>query len=180
MFFLGLMATLSALAWLAQLPRSRRSNWRTPLRHGMAAAFMITGIDHFISLESRYLPMIPPYLEAMGRELVIASGIAEIAGGIGLLIPLGVWARFGLPNLRPVAGLGLALLLSVMVLANAHVAEAGLQVEGLAAGREYASFRPLLQPLMILWALVCSEAVFPSAPESGRPAGAARAAQVLD
>lgn len=161
MFFLALMVALSLLSFLPQVFWGLRHDWRMPLRHGMAGAFLFTGIDHFVSLETRYLPMVPPYLADLARELVLVSGLAEIAGALGLLVPLHLWRRIGLPNLRPVAGLGLALLLSVMVLANAHVAEAGLQVSGLPAGQGYAAIRPLLQPLIILWALVCSEAVFP-------------------
>lgn len=163
MFFLALMATLSALAYLPQFLWGPRNDWRMALRHGMAGAFLFTGIDHFVSLETRYLPMMPPYLEHIGAELVIASGVAEIAGAIGLLIPLGTWRRLGMPNLRPMAGVGLALLLSVMVVANAHVAETGTQVAGLSAGPGYSAIRPLLQPLFILWALLCSDAVFPRA-----------------
>ncbi|USA39868.1 DoxX family protein [Pelagerythrobacter marinus] len=161
MFFLALMATLSGVALVWSVVRAAPLCWRSVMRYGMAGAFLFTGFDHFLSLETRYLPMIPPYLGPFGRELVIASGVAELAGAIGLLLPRAAWSRLRLPDMRPVAGVGLALLLSVTVLANAHVAEAGLEVQGLSAGQTYAAIRPLLQPIFILWALVCSEAIFP-------------------
>lgn len=132
------------------------------MRHGMGGAFLFTGIDHFVSLETRYLPMIPPYLAGWDVELVLLSGAFEIAGAIGLLMPLKAWHLLKLPNLRPVAGIGLTMLLSAMVIANGHVAEAGASVDGLTLGGGYEAIRPLLQPFIVLWALVASEAVYPS------------------
>jgi uncharacterized membrane protein len=161
MSFLVLMAALSVVAYGPQVLWGDRGDWRMALRHGMGGAFLFTGVDHFVSLETRYLPMIPPYLANWGVELVMISGVLELAGAAGLLMPLAGWHRLKLPNLRPLAGLGLAMLLSVMVIANAHVAQAGAQVDGLPFGKDYAALRPLLQPFILLWALICSEAVFP-------------------
>lgn len=131
------------------------------MRHGMGGAFLFTGVDHFLSLETRYLPMIPPYLSQWSVELVLLSGALEIAGAIGLLMPLKGWRLLKLPNLRPVAGIGLTMLLSAMVIANGHVADAGASVDGLTLGGGYEAIRPLLQPLIVLWALMASEAVYP-------------------
>ena len=103
--------------------------------------------------------MVPDYLEPYDFGLVYISGGLELAGAIGLLMPLAGWKALKLPNLRPVAGVGLTLLLSVMVIANAHVAETQGQVAGMAFGEAYFALRPLFQPLIILWALIASEAV---------------------
>jgi uncharacterized membrane protein len=172
MFFVFLMMIVSAFAYLPQTIWGDKGDWRTAMRHGMGGAFVFTGIDHFVSLESRYLPMMPPYLAQWGVELVIVSGVLELAGAVGLLVPLAGWRLLKLPNLRPVAGLGLTMLLSVMVVANGHVAEIGAQVDGLSFGQNYSAVRPLLQPFIVLWALICSEAVF--APDRARDTGRAK------
>ena len=164
MAFVGMMAVAALLSYLPQWVWGDRRDWRMPLRHGMAAAFLFAGIDHLLHLETRYLPMIPPYLSAYGRDLVVASGIMELLGAVALLLP-GRWRRhWRAAWLRPAAGLALALLLSVMVLANAHMATTQASVDGLPFGPLYYTLRPFLQPFIILWALVCSEAVLPPRP----------------
>jgi len=45
--------------------------------------FIVTGALHFLKPET-YMKIMPPYLPAH-RELVYASGVAEIAGGAALL-----------------------------------------------------------------------------------------------
>jgi uncharacterized membrane protein len=174
MFFILLMAFIALISWLPRLIAGRPVAWRDPLRHGMGGAFLFTGIDHFMSLEARYLPMIPPYLSAWDVQLVMLSGLLEIAGAVGLLMPRAGWRRLHLPDLRPAAGIGLAMLLSVMVIANAHVAEAQSSVAGLSMGGGYEALRPLLQPFILLWALVCSEAVYPPAREQRAAVSALR------
>lgn len=161
MFFLLLMAFIALGSYALLAVRRSWAAWRDAMRHGMGGAFLFTGIDHFVSLETRYLPMIPGYLADWDVELVLISGVLEITGAIGLLMPLAIWRLVKLPNLRPVAGIGLSMLLSAMVIANGHVAEAGTSVDGLALGGGYEAIRPLLQPFIVLWALVASEAVYP-------------------
>ena len=51
----------------------------------MAALYVAAGAGHFIVTRA-YLRIVPDYLPGH-RELVLISGVAEIAGGIGLLIP---------------------------------------------------------------------------------------------
>jgi uncharacterized membrane protein len=166
---LALMAVIGLAAYVPQFLWGPRGDWRMAMRHGMAGAFLYTGADHFLSLNERYVPMIPPYLKAVDVELVLASGALELAGAIGLLLPQAAWRRLGLPSLRAVAGVGLAMLLSVMVVANSHVAEVGGSVPGLPGSPLYYATRPFFQPLILLWALVCSEAVWaPRRPLTGR------------
>lgn len=71
---------------------------------------MVAGINHFRNPET-YLAMMPPWLPAHAA-LNAASGAAEIAGGVGVLIP----------RLRRAAGIGLILLLIAVFPANLHVA----------------------------------------------------------
>jgi uncharacterized membrane protein len=86
--------------------------------HVIAALFLVTGALHFL-IPGSYEAIVPPYLPA-ARLLVYLSGAAELAGGIGLL----------LPRTRRAAALGLIALLAavfpanVQMLANALAAHA--------------------------------------------------------
>ncbi|WP_240734759.1 DoxX family membrane protein [Hymenobacter sp. UV11] len=65
------------------------------LRHGLALLFVGAGALHFIHPET-YLRIMPPALPAP-RLLVLLSGAAEVAGGLGLLLPATRrWAAWGL------------------------------------------------------------------------------------
>lgn len=83
---------------------------RTISRALLALAFVVAGVNHFRSPEV-YLSMMPPWLPAPGL-LNAVSGAAEIAGGIGVLIP----------RTRRAAGIGLVLLLIAVFPANIHIA----------------------------------------------------------
>lgn len=147
-----LMLVVSGIAYLPQRIFGDRTDYRMALRHGMAGGFLFTGIDHFLTPE-RYLPLMPAFLSAYTLEINTISGIAELAGAIGLVVPLAVYRRLGLPNLRRWAGIGLALLLAVIVIGNINVALQGTQVQGIPFGRWYYVLRPFLQPIFIIWAL---------------------------
>jgi uncharacterized membrane protein len=74
---------------------SRTAIARLVLRLLAVALFLSTGVAHFIRAE-RFVSFVPPALPAP-RVLVFISGVAEIAGAIGLLIPpLRRWAGYGL------------------------------------------------------------------------------------
>jgi uncharacterized membrane protein len=55
------------------------------LRSLAGPTFVLAGLNHFINPRP-YEKIMPRYLPAH-RELVYASGIAEAAGGLGLMIP---------------------------------------------------------------------------------------------
>ncbi len=79
-------------------------------RYILAAFLILAGANHFRN-PAPYLAMMPGWLPSHGA-LVALSGAAEIAGGIGILIP-----RF-----RIAAAIGLILLLLAIFPANLHVA----------------------------------------------------------
>lgn len=79
-------------------------------RYLLALFFIGAGANHFLSPEI-YLSMMPPWLPAHSLMNQI-SGAAEIAGGIGILIP----------KTRKAAAIGLILLLIAIFPANLHVA----------------------------------------------------------
>lgn len=160
MSFLVLMLVFSALAYIPQVFLGDRRDYRMALRHGMAGGFTFTGIDHFINAHSRYVPMLPDFMADYALALVYFSGAAEIAGAIGLVVPLAVYRRLGLPNLRKWAGIGLAVMLAMLVIANINVAVKGGSVQGLEFGAWYYWIRLLFQPIFILWALFVSEVIW--------------------
>ncbi len=81
--------------------------WRRPAPLGLV--FILTGTLHFL-VPDYYLRIIPPFLPH-GRVLVYLSGAAEVLGGLGVL-----GSRW-----RPVAGLGLILLLVAVFPANVQM-----------------------------------------------------------
>jgi len=84
--------------------------WRTLSRSVMAFFFIAAGLNHFRS-PGIYLSMIPPYLP-WPEGLNLISGAAEIAGGIGALVPV----------IRSPSGWWLIGLLVAVFPANLHVA----------------------------------------------------------
>lgn len=153
MSFLLLMAVIAAAGWLGCRLFRVNHSVRTHMRVGAAGAFLFTGVDHFLSAKERYLPMMPEFFEPFSLWLIWFTGAAEIAGAVGMLVPLTVYARLGLPDLRYWAGAGLSGMLALLVIANVNVAMKGGGVEGMAFGDWYFWLRPLFQPLIILWVL---------------------------
>jgi uncharacterized membrane protein len=92
--------------------------------------------------------MMPPWI-ALHLELVLFTGAAEIAGGLGLLIP----------RLRRLAGLMLAIYFVAVFPANIHNALNGLAVEGLPQAGWYYWARLLFQPLAVWWALFSAQLI---------------------
>jgi len=80
------------------------------LRYLAAGAFILAGINHFVR-PAFYESILPPNFPAPSL-LVAISGVAEIAGGIGLLVP----------RLRRAAGWGLIALLVAVFPANIYMA----------------------------------------------------------
>jgi uncharacterized membrane protein len=156
MSFFMLMLGISLLAYIPQFFLGDRRDYRMALRHGMAGGFIFTGIDHFVNAQSRYVPMLPEALVDYALALVYFSGAAELAGAIGLVVPLMVYRGLGLPNLRKWAGIGIAVMLVFLVIANINVALKGESVQGLEFGAWYYWLRLLFQPIFIIWALYVS------------------------
>ncbi|WP_091057728.1 DoxX family membrane protein [Opitutus sp. GAS368] len=115
-----------------------RSSFRSLGPWLVGVFFVLTGANHFMN-SAPYLAMMPPWLPAPGL-LVIVSGIAEVAGGIGVLIP----------SLRRAAAWSLIVLLLAVFPANLHVALQGWPGVDLPAWSLW--LRLPLQPLMI-WAV---------------------------
>jgi uncharacterized membrane protein len=57
--------------------------WRQA-RIGTALFWIVGGSMHFV-IPRQYEAIVPPRLERWRKEVVVASGVAEIAGGLGVL-----------------------------------------------------------------------------------------------
>ncbi len=101
-----------------------------------ALLFVAAGLNHFRNPQF-YRRIVPPFFPAPAA-LVAISGIAEIAGGIGLLVP----------RLRRTAGWGLIALLVAVFPANIYMA--------LAANR----FAEVRVPHWVLWLRLPLQGVF--------------------
>lgn len=105
----------------------------------LSAFFIQAGINHFI-MPRAYESIVPPSMRDNAARLVAISGVAEIAGGIGVL----------LPSARRLSGLGLVALLAAVFPANLHMARAPDRFPRIPRWALYA--RLPLQPLMMRWA----------------------------
>jgi uncharacterized membrane protein len=121
----------------APIAESARSGKRSRLLLGLA--FVGAGINHFV-IPRAYERIVPPALKDRAQSLVAVSGVAEVAGGLGVLLP---WTR------RP-AGLGLIALLAAVFPANLYMARKPEDFRKLPRWALYA--RLPLQPLMMWWA----------------------------
>jgi hypothetical protein len=52
----------------------------------LANLFIGAGVNHFV-MPRAYEQIVPPRLQAHAKRIVQVSGVAEIAGGVGVLVP---------------------------------------------------------------------------------------------
>lgn len=108
---------------------------------GAALLYASAAVSHFV-VPGKYARIVPPYLP-WHPFLVYASGVAELAGGIGLL----------LPAFRRAAAWGLVLLLISVFPANVYMATARIQVTSPPIPPLLLWLRLPLQPVLIYWLL---------------------------
>lgn len=94
-------------------------DWRAAVRIGLAAMFCFTAAAHFNSMRADMIAMVPPSVPNPAF-MVTFTGICEILGAIGLLLPF---------TRRLAAGALIVLLLAVLP-ANIHAARAGVTLRG--------------------------------------------------
>jgi uncharacterized membrane protein len=99
---------------------SALDGWHPALRVGLAALFLLTGAAHFGgSRRADLVAMVPPSLPRPGL-LVTLTGVLELAGALGLLVP--ATARW--------SAAALALLMLAMFPANVSAARRRLTLGG--------------------------------------------------
>ncbi len=115
----------------------------TGQRRLIATLFVVAGVAHFV-MPTFFEAIVPPWLPhwmPSPRALVYLSGVAELAGGLGVLVP----------SVRVVAGWGLLALLVAVFPANVHMLQ-----EALAHGSSMwwlaaLTVRLPLQALLLWW-----------------------------
>lgn len=124
---------------------------RTALRWLLALFYFVAGVAHLRS-PAGFIAITPDWVPSPAA-VVAFTGIAEIVGAIGLLIPRSLigWAR-------PAAGIGLALYALCVWPANFNHAFNNIPLGGTTASWWYHGPRLAAQPLIIWLALWVSEA----------------------
>jgi uncharacterized membrane protein len=119
------------------------ATWRDSILCALTVMFCFTGIAHFGPTRTEIEKMVPPWVPSP-RRIVMWTGILEILGALGILIP----------ETRFVAGICLIAFLVAVFPANIHAARTGATV----AGRSVTSLwirTPLQAVLVILVAWTC-------------------------
>ena len=120
---------LGAFGW------SPLDDWQAATRVGLSMMFFFTAAAHFAPrTRGDLVRMVPPAFPMPGL-LVTLTGLAELAGAVGLLTPLARLAAYGL-----------MLLLVAMFPANVHAARVGHTI----GGRPHTRMA-LRLPLQVLW-----------------------------
>ncbi len=131
-------ATETAAESAVPPPRSRRSS-RRGSRLALSAFFVGAGVNHFRNPRF-YEAIVPPSLKDDAGLIVQASGVAELIGGVAVLVPA----------TRRLSGLWLIALLAAVFPANLYMAREPEQFKKIPRWALYA--RLPLQPLAMLWA----------------------------
>ena len=108
--------TLRLSGWLGV---ARLRSWQTVGRASSSAMLLFTGSSHFSALKHDFVAMLPQPLPKDVR-IIYLTGLTEIAGAIGMLIP-----RF-----RRAAGIGLVVQLAAMFPANVNAALKRIPLRG--------------------------------------------------
>ncbi len=116
----------------------RRRNFA---RLACAATYLPFGVLHVLA-PKKFLPIMPPSIP-YPHAVIVATGVAEILGAIGLLAP----------RTRKAAALGLALYAVGVYPANVYHAVARVKVPPLPDSWWYHGPRLALQPALVWWAL---------------------------
>ncbi|WP_284440235.1 DoxX family protein [Haloarcula marina] len=123
---------------------ARLAQFKRPLLYVMGPLYIVAGLLHFVVPEL-YVQIVPPIFPA-ALLLVYLSGLAEIAVGIGVL----------LPQTRKYAAWATVALLITIFPANIYMATSGLVIEGVPGGGDPSELirwaRLPLQGVLILWA----------------------------
>lgn len=110
----------------------------------LALAYLIAGIAHLRS-PGGFVAITPTWVP-WPEQVVAFTGLCELAGSVGLMIP----------RLRKAAGIGLALYALCVWPANIHHALADVPLGGVHLSWWYHGPRLAAQPLIIWWALWAS------------------------
>lgn len=129
------------------------------LRWVLALAYLVVGIAHLRS-PGGFMPIMPDWVP-FPREVILATGVCEIAGAAALLVP----------RLRWWAGVMLAAYAVCVFPANIKHAVEGVTIGGTTLGPCYHGPRLLFQPVIVWWALFAGRVIDWPFGRPGRAAG---------
>jgi uncharacterized membrane protein len=129
------------------LPHPALERARTALRWVLAAIYLTAGIFHLRSTGA-FVPIVPAWVP-WPYETVIVTGCCEIRGAAALCTR----------RLRKAAGIMLALYAVCVYPANVEHALDHVAVGGTRLGWGYHAPRLALQPVLVWWALFCSQVI---------------------
>ena len=118
---------------------------RTVLRWLLSIFMVVAGANHFVA-PTAYVAMMPSTLPAPAA-LVYISGVAEILGGLGLILPATRWY----------AGWGLIALFVAVFPANINMAVHHLSLGGRSVPTWALWARLPVQAVLVVWAYWCSQ-----------------------
>jgi uncharacterized membrane protein len=134
-----LFGSLLLYRTLGALGVSLLATWVSSGRFALSTMFAFTAVSHFAPIRKDLIAMVPPVLPHPAL-LVLATGILEVAGAIGLLIEV----------TRPWAAWGLIALLVAMFPANVSAARRGIRLRGRPVSPLW--IRAPMQVLFVVWA----------------------------
>ena len=137
-----LIRCMRVLSWFVPLAR-------VIVRLLLAALFLFAGVVH-LRAPDLFMPVMPPWIP-FHRACILISGVFELLGGLGLLIPE--------RTIQLMAGWGLTLLLIAVFPANVYMAVAHVKVHGFPAHEWMAWARLALQPIFIAGVLWVTKAL---------------------
>jgi uncharacterized membrane protein len=98
--------------------------WQASARDALSLMLVFTGLSHFTFMKEDFVRMMPPSIP-WPRAMVYFTGVCEIAGAVGLL----------LPEFRRAAAYALIAFFLAVLPANIHAARAGITLRGKPATR---------------------------------------------
>src|SRR5215813_8296759 len=117
--FIVLIALFALLTLLGHFHLPVAFGWWTSLRLALAGMFLLTASAHWGKRRPDLIRMVPPAFPRPNL-LVTITGVLEILGAVGLM----------LPSVAPYAALGLSLMLLAVFPANVHAARNRLTIGG--------------------------------------------------
>jgi uncharacterized membrane protein len=95
------------------------ATWQASARDALSLMLVFTGVSHFTFMKEDFVRMMPPSIP-WPRALVYFTGICEVAGAVGLLVP----------ELRRAAAYALIAFFLAVLPANIHAASAAVTLRG--------------------------------------------------
>ena len=134
---------LRVASWLGIAPPT---SWRAIGRASSSAMLLFTGSSHFSPMKHDFVAMLP---ERMPKDvrIIYATGLTEIAGAAGLLIP----------RTRRAAGWALVAQLAAMFPANVNAARKGIPLRGRPPTTLWLRAPMQLLFIAVIWASAISE-----------------------